>query len=95
MEGMATAGYLGVDVICRAIEQIKGNVEDKPRFLEAIRNVRYESIFGPFEFDPRDQNLRIHYKMLRCEMVKGKLDQVLIDTIPNTEDWWWTEQKGK
>ena len=95
MEGMATAGYLGVDVIWRAIEQIKGNVEDKPRFLEAIRNVRYESIFGPFEFDPRDQNLRIHYKMLRCEMVKGKLDQVLIDTIPNTEDWWWAEQKGK
>lgn len=93
MEGMSAPGYLGVDVVCRAMEEIKGNVEDKTRFLEAIRNVRYESIFGPFEFDPRDQNLKIHYKMLRCETVKGKMDQVIVDTIPNTVDWAWLDKK--
>jgi branched-chain amino acid transport system substrate-binding protein len=93
MEGMAAPGYLGVDVVCRAIEANKGNVEDKASFLQAIRNVRYESSFGPFEFDPRDQNLKIHYKMLQCKTVNGKMDQVIVDTIPNTVDWTWLEKK--
>jgi len=45
------AGYIGALVIAKALEQIGGNIEDKAGFLEAIRNLRFESTRGPFEFD--------------------------------------------
>ncbi|MGA2463430.1 MAG: ABC transporter substrate-binding protein [Thermodesulfobacteriota bacterium] len=95
LEAMGAVGYLGGDVIAMAIDQVKGNIEDKPRFLEAIRNVRYDSIFGPFEFDPKDQNQRLNLNVLQWKWINGKPDCVLIDTYPKTRDWWWATQMKK
>ena len=95
MELMSAIGYLGADAVCQAVEQIKGNIEDKGRFLEALRNIRFDSNFGLFEFDPRDQNFRLNVRILRSEMVRGKVEQVLVYELPKTEDWWWLERKEK
>lgn len=93
METSVCTGYMGADVVARALEQVQGNIEDKDRFLKAMRSLRYDSIFGPFEFDPRDQNMRINFRILRCEMVGDKVDQVLVHTFTKTEDWWWGERR--
>jgi branched-chain amino acid transport system substrate-binding protein len=93
LEATSAQGYLSVDVICRALETVRGNIEDKDRFLEAIRNVKYDSVYGPFEFDLRDQNMRQNYKILRNEMVGNKVGQVVVYEFPKAEDWWWLEKK--
>ena len=95
LEAMGAVGYLGGDVFARAIDQVKGNIEDKPRFLDAVRNVRYDSIFGPFEFDPKDQQHRLNLNILQWKWVNGKPDTVRIDTYNKTRDWWWDAQTKK
>jgi branched-chain amino acid transport system substrate-binding protein len=90
-EALAANGYLVVDLVYRALDTVKGNIEEQDRFLEALRNIKFHSLFGPFEFDRRDQNMRGNYKILRNEMVGNKLDQVLVHEFLRTEDWFWVE----
>jgi branched-chain amino acid transport system substrate-binding protein len=87
------AGYMGAEVIGRALEQIRGNIEDKERFLTALRNLRFESIDGPFEFDQQGQNALLNLYIVRNEMVGGEVDHVLVDVLPKTRDPWWIEQQ--
>jgi branched-chain amino acid transport system substrate-binding protein len=86
-------GYLGAEVVGRALEQIRGNIEDKDSFLEALRNLRFESINGPFEFDQQGQNAIVNCYILRNEVVGGQIDQVLVDVLPKKRDPWWLEQR--
>ena len=93
MEGMAAPGYVAADIACLALEKVKGNVEDKAGLLNAIKDTKYDSIYGPVEFDPRVQNLTMNYKILRIEMANGKPHYVLLDQIPKTVDWCWIGKK--
>lgn len=86
-------GYLGAEVVGRALEQIQGNIEQKNRFLEALRKVRFESINGPFEFDQQGQNAIVNFYILRNEMVGGQVDQMLVDVLPKKRDPWWLNQQ--
>jgi branched-chain amino acid transport system substrate-binding protein len=88
------AGYMGAEVIGRALEQIRGNIEDKEGFLEALRNLRFESINGPFEFDRQGQNALPNFYVIRNEMVGGEIDQVLVDVLPKMRDPWWIDRQG-
>jgi len=88
------AGYMGAEAIGRALEQIRGNVEDKEGFLTALRNLRFESINGPFEFDQQGQNALPNFYVIRNEMVGGEVDQVLVDILPKMRDPWWLDRKG-
>ena len=85
-------GYIGGDVIYRALEQVRGNIEDKPGFLKALRSLRFESIMGPFEFDAKGQNYLFNIYIVRTEKVGGKIDQPLKELMPKKRDPWWIEQ---
>jgi branched-chain amino acid transport system substrate-binding protein len=89
--GMAM-GYLSGDVVARALEQVNGDVEDQARFLKAMRGLRFDSMAGPFEFDPRDQQMRTNNVIVRYEKIGGKMQQILVHEYPKTEDWWWSEE---
>ncbi len=87
-------GYLGAEIIARALDRVNGNVEQKDKFLEGLRSLRFESINGPFEFDPRGQNAIVNFYILRNERVGEEIDQVLIDVLPKKSDPWWDEQSN-
>jgi branched-chain amino acid transport system substrate-binding protein len=85
-------GYLGGQVVFHALEHIQGNVEAKDEFLKALRTGRFESLTGPFQFDPRSQNALINLFVGRARKVDGefgKYQNAVVKTIPNAQDPWW------
>jgi len=88
-------GYLGAQVVLNALEKIQGKVESKEEFLKALREVRFESPVGPFQFDARSQNALVNIFIAQAKKVKGEFGEyqnVLVKTIPRAQDPWWLEQ---
>jgi branched-chain amino acid transport system substrate-binding protein len=57
LPGSTTAsGYLAAMTIAAAIEALKGDVENKPAFLKALKQVKLATPIGPFQFDEK-QNI--------------------------------------
>jgi branched-chain amino acid transport system substrate-binding protein len=49
----AVSGYIAAQAITAALEAIKGDVENKRAFLEALKSVKLQTPMGPFEFDDK------------------------------------------
>lgn len=86
------AGYTGAEVVVQALKQIRGNIEDKADFLRAMRNLRFESCRGPFEFDPQGQNTLFNLYVLRNGIGGGEVVQVQTAVLPKMRDPWWVER---
>lgn len=82
-------GYLGAEVVLRALNQIKGNVEAKDDFLKALREVRFESASGPTRFDPRSQGVLQNVYIAQARRVSAQIQNVILKTIPEAQDPWW------
>jgi branched-chain amino acid transport system substrate-binding protein len=85
-------GYLGADIVLHALEQVHGKVEEKSEFLKILRNVKFESAAGPFQFDPRSQNALVNLYIGQARKVDGefgKYQNVVVKTIPLAQDPWW------
>lgn len=80
-------GYVGARVIAEAMRQVKGRVEAKDNFLRALRQVKFEAPRGPFRFDEL-QNVIEPVYIRTVKKVGGKLENVVIDTIPNVDQFW-------
>ncbi|MBI3090786.1 MAG: ABC transporter substrate-binding protein [Candidatus Tectomicrobia bacterium] len=80
-------GYTAAKVVGEAVKAVKGNVEDQAKFLQALRQVRFEAPRGPFRFDDK-QNAVINVYIRRVEKVNGQLENVVIDTIPDVDQFW-------
>ena len=80
-------GYLAAKASGEALRAINGNVEDQPRFLEAVRRVRFEAPGGPFRFDEK-QNAIIPTYIRRVDKVGGKLQNTVIDAIHDVDQFW-------
>src|SRR5438874_2315099 len=65
-------GYLAAKACGEAIKAVNGNVEDQPRFLDALRKVRFEAPGGAFRFDDK-QNAIIPTYIRRVDKVGGRL----------------------
>jgi branched-chain amino acid transport system substrate-binding protein len=88
-------GYLGAEVVLRALKQIKGNVEAKDQFLKALREVQFECATGPFRFDPRSQNSvknLIICKVKKVDRGFYEFQNIPIKTVPQAQDPWWLER---
>jgi branched-chain amino acid transport system substrate-binding protein len=86
-------GYLGADVVLHALQQVKGNVEPKGEFLKVLRGVNFECATGPFKFDPRSQNALISLfigQARRLDGEFGKYQNIVVKTIPEAGDPWWS-----
>ena len=84
--------------LVKAIEAMKGDVEDKESFLKAIKNVKLtDTPRGPFHLDEYGNPVQNVY-IRKVEKIKGfPLDflnsgeikwNVVIDTIPNVSQFW-------
>jgi branched-chain amino acid transport system substrate-binding protein len=80
-------GYLAAKASGEAMKAVHGNVEDQARFLEALRRVHFEAPGGSFRFDEK-QNAVIPTYIRKVERVGGKLQNTVIDVIPNVGQFW-------
>lgn len=83
-EGAYTCGLW----IQKAIEKLKGEVEDTGRLLMALREVRLDDApRGPMSLDEYGSPIQNIY-VRRIEEVDGRLQNTVIDTIANVSQFW-------
>ncbi len=75
------------------IKAVDGNVEDTPKFLEALRKVKMpDSVKGPLELDNLNNIIQNTY-IRKVERVKGELQNTVIATIPRVTQFWKYDPK--
>ncbi len=80
-------GYVGAKVIVKAIETVKGKIENQEAFLKALKNVKFNAPRGPFRFDEH-QNVIEPVYIIRVEKRDGEYLNVVIDKIPDVDQYW-------
>jgi branched-chain amino acid transport system substrate-binding protein len=86
-DGFACQGYDTAEVIVRALKAVSGNTQDKPKLVEAIAAVEFDSPRGRFRFDPKTQNVIQPFIYVReVREVPGGLDNVPIDSVADVRD---------
>ena len=70
-----------------SLKSIGGAIEQTDRFLNAMKKANITAPRGPFKFD-ENQNPIMNAYILRVEKVGGKLQNTVIETIPNVGQYW-------
>jgi branched-chain amino acid transport system substrate-binding protein len=78
--------YTALAAIEQAAKAIGGNVEDRPRFLEALRKMDLEAPQGRVRFD-RLQNVISDIHISRIDKVGGQIAPVVIETIRGVDQF--------
>jgi branched-chain amino acid transport system substrate-binding protein len=79
-------GYVTARTIVEAVKLTNGNVEDKDKLAAAMKTVKFEAPRGPVEFDPVTHNVIMNEYIRRVDLVDGKPQNVVLETIPNMRD---------
>jgi branched-chain amino acid transport system substrate-binding protein len=86
----AESGYVGAQMLARALESTKGNVESLDAFLGALRGVEVDAPRGKVKLDSFHNPLQTVY-ILKTERKDGVLQNTPIATYPSTSQFWtWT-----
>lgn len=80
-------GYVTAKAVTETLRAVNGKVEDVPRFLDALRKVRFESPQGVFRFDDK-QNAIIDLHIRKVDKVDGKLMNVYLEKISGVDQFW-------
>jgi branched-chain amino acid transport system substrate-binding protein len=89
---MAEQGYVGAQAIARALEAVKGNVEDQAAFLAALKAVEFNGPRGRVRFDAF-QNVVHTVHILKVEQRGGAVENLPIASFPNTTQFWkWSPE---
>ena len=84
---LSEGGYVGAKFIMKALDAVKGNIENQEAFLKALRSVKFEAPRGPIRFDG-DQNVIFNTFIERVEKKEGKYNNVVVDIIPDVDQYW-------
>lgn len=80
--------YTGARWIVEAIKAIKGDVENRPKFMEALRKVEIKDVpRGPLKLDSYGNPIQNVY-IRKVERVGGELQNTVIHTYPNVSQFW-------
>ena len=89
---MAEQGYVGAQAIARALEAVKGNVEDQAAFLAALKAVEFNGPRGRVRFDAF-QNVVHAVHILKVEQRGGAVENLPMASFPNTTQFWkWSPE---
>ena len=77
-----------------ALAAVKGDVENKPAFMAAMRKVHFNAPRGPFRFDA-NQNGIIEVYIREVRKVGDRYQNVVLDAIPNVDQNWTPEELKK
>jgi len=80
-------GYVGAQVLVKAIAKLKGNIEDTDSFLKALAAVKLTAPRGPFSFDKNNNVIENVYIRI-VEKVEGKPVNIVVDSIPDVGQFW-------
>ncbi len=104
----ADSSYQGAMFVLRALQQVKGNIEDKDGFLKALKAIRIpDSGWGPLSFDAYQNT--VHDVQIQKLVKVGNTFRIdIIDKIPEVSQFWnytpeeflkkvpnWAQMKGK
>jgi branched-chain amino acid transport system substrate-binding protein len=80
--------YTGVRWIVEAIKAINGDVENRPKFMEALKKVEMKDVpRGAFKLDAYGNPIQNVY-IRKVERVGGELQNTVIHTYPNVSQFW-------
>ncbi len=87
--GYYTVGaYMACQFLNNALEQVKGNTDDKPAFMKALRNVNIpDSPYGPVKLDKYGQPA-LDITIRKVEKKDGQLRNTVIKTYPAVSQFW-------
>jgi branched-chain amino acid transport system substrate-binding protein len=81
-------GYTSMMFIDKAVQGLKGNVEDKEALLAALKKVEIKDApRGPLKMDAYNQSINNVY-ITRVDRVGGGLQNTVIDTYPMVSQFW-------
>ena len=84
----AAEGYTGARFYYDALKSINGEIEDKEKFLAALRKVEVsDDPRGPMKMDDLGNPIENIY-IRKVERVGGKLQNTVIHTYPNVSQFW-------
>jgi len=76
-----------------AVEALKGDLRDKKKLMEALRNVKITCPRGPMKLDAYGSPIQNVY-IRKVERVKGELQNTVIKTYENVSQFWkWTPEE--
>jgi branched-chain amino acid transport system substrate-binding protein len=83
----AAATYTEAAVLETALRAVKGRIEDKQAFMNALRQVHAQTVRGPVSFDQYGNVVGSVYirKVVRKE---GRLVNSVVQTYPNVSQFW-------
>lgn len=84
---LSEGGYVSAKFLMRALEVVKGNVEDKDDFLKALKVVKFEAPRGPVFLD-KDQNIVDSAFIERVEKRGGKMNNQVLLVVPDVDQNW-------
>src|SRR5919197_551372 len=83
----AAATYTEAAVLEATLNAIGGNIEDKPRFMQAVRSIKVDTCRGPVSFD-QYRNVVGNVYIRRVARKEGRLVNEVIHTYPNVSQFW-------
>jgi branched-chain amino acid transport system substrate-binding protein len=84
---LSDGGYVAAKFIMKALEAVKGNVEDKDAFLKALRTVKFEAPRSPVFLD-QDQNVVDYAFIERVEKRGGKMNNQVVYIVHDVDQNW-------
>ncbi|MDI7258775.1 MAG: ABC transporter substrate-binding protein [Thermodesulfobacteriota bacterium] len=80
--------YTGARWIVEAIKAINGDVENRPKFMEALKKVELKDVpRGNFKLDDYGNPVQNVY-VRKVEKVGGELQNTVVQTYPNVSQFW-------
>ncbi len=79
-------GYDAAMIIAEAIKQLKGDVSDPDKVVEAISSIELNSPRGPIKFDKETHNVIQNLYIVETSVVNGATENKVIDTIKQVVD---------
>ena len=83
----AEQGYVGAQMIARALEGIKGNIENQEAFLTALEKAEVDAPRGKVRLDAYHSPVHPVY-IRKVEKKGGAFQNSVIATYPNTSQFW-------
>ncbi len=84
--GPGEGTYVALAAIHQALNATGGNIEDKPKFLEALRHMDLDAPRGHIRFD-RYQNVITDVTITRIEQVGNQIVPVVVETIRGVDQF--------
>lgn len=84
---LSEGGYVGAKFIVKALEAVKGKIENQEAFLKALKGVKIEAPRGPVRLDEH-QNVIFNTFIQRVEKKDGKYNNIVVSMIPDVDQYW-------